>query len=99
MGGTISRWHLTPAECEAAAAAPAPKPPRQWNVPAGYYAVTSRKPGQDLDFFYVKTPKGKWAGWTFAEEVIGGRGKAKLDRQAQYAALEAIEAATPEVAG
>lgn len=105
--GTITKtaagWkarHLTPADCEAAQAAPAPKAPRTWNVPTGYYAVASRKPGQDLDFFRVNTPtKGKWVGWSFAEEMIGGQGRTKIDRQSQVAALDAIEAAGADVAG
>jgi hypothetical protein len=82
------KWQVRHAVCPAPEKAPAPEFP----VPVGYYAIPSRKPGQDLDFFCIKAGKGKWEGRTFVNEVIGGRVVfgVRLSRDEQAAAVEGI---------
>lgn len=44
------------------------------DVPAGYYAVTSLSGANDLDFYSVDRPtEGKWAGYVFVKQVVGGK--------------------------
>ena len=51
------------------------------DVPAGYYAVKSITGNNDLDFFEVDRPtEGKWAGYTFVNQVIGGKPSAGIKR-------------------
>lgn len=67
------------------------------DVPAGYYATISRTGTNDLDFWRVrKGTRGRWAGFSFAERVLGGgegAGKPRtveLDNIHQRLALQAI---------
>jgi hypothetical protein len=45
----------------------------QMDVPEGRYAIDSLTGNNDLDFFKVDRPmEGKWAGYTFVKQIVGG---------------------------
>lgn len=61
-------------------------------VPEGYYAVTSLSGANDLDFFAVQKPtEGKWAGYTFVKQVVGGKPEFRVARDRVALVLKAIE--------
>lgn len=50
-------------------------------VPAGYYAIPCADGHNDLSFYRVDRPtKGRWVGYTFVKEVIGGQGAHRVAR-------------------
>ena len=75
------------------------------DVPAGYFATSSRTGNNDLDFWRVDKPaNGKWAGYSFAVRILGGGDGSsmrtiKLDNIQMRLALVAIRAAGFEEAG
>lgn len=69
----IKRALEVPKETNAKAQA-APAKDAFEDVPAGYYAVTSLSGANDLDFYSVDRPtEGRWAGYVFVKQVIGGK--------------------------
>lgn len=74
-------WEVEHPECESLpfperrATVPAmpPRHRRTPEVPAGHYAIPSERDGQDLDFYRVGRPKGRWEGYTFVTRVVEGR--------------------------
>jgi hypothetical protein len=61
------------------------------HIPPGRYATPSLTGNNDFDFWQVDRPdKGKWAGRTFIERIIGGQENARLGNMHQRAAAQAI---------
>jgi hypothetical protein len=68
-------------------------------IPAGFYATTSRTGNNDLDFWKVDRPtEGRWAGYVFVSRVIGGRPEQTMRKHEKTQALQAIRQAGPEKA-
>jgi hypothetical protein len=62
-------------------------------IPEGRYA-TATGPGGKLQFWLVEVPAtGRWAGYSFVSQVIGGQPPQDVRGDPARAALEAIEAA------
>lgn len=71
------------------------------DVPAGYYAIDDFTGRQDTFFVRVDRPtEGKWAGYTFIKQVIGGHSDAPIrDKAKVRTILTTIEADGPTEAG
>lgn len=68
----------------------------RYGVPQGHYATESATGNNDLDFWRVQKPdKGKWAGYTFVNRVIGGRPSVAVRGATAEAALKAIAKDVP----
>jgi Family of unknown function (DUF6011) len=91
---------------ETSAPAPArqvPPPMAAFDLPAGYYATPSRTGHNDLDFWRIDRPTGKWAGRIFAKRVVGGGSgdemqTFQLDPMQQRLACQAITETGTDVA-
>jgi hypothetical protein len=68
-----------------------PRRKRLPECPPGYYAVPDWTGKEELRFFRVKIrAKGDWKGWTFVDEVIGGRPERHCDYKLSVEAIKAI---------
>lgn len=69
------------------------------SVPAGYYAIQSISGANDLDFYSVDRPtEGRWAGYVFVKQVVGGKPEFAVKGAKWRKVLEAIVASGPEEA-
>lgn len=69
---------------------------REWDMPAGRYAICWENDGEDEWWFYLvdKPTEGRWKGYTFIKRLIGSPGdykKVSLSQDDRFEALEAIE--------
>lgn len=71
------------------------------DCPPGYYAVPDWTGKEELKFFWVKVKKGTgpYAGWTFADQVVGGHVDQKCAGKFAIDAINAILEFGPDNAG
>lgn len=92
VSGRNGRWAAGHVVCPAEPVA-RPARPSQPDVAAGYYAIVDATGRNDLRFYRVDRPtEGRWAGYTFVKEVIGGHADQRVARDAVDGILAAITA-------
>lgn len=77
-----------------------PTPQMLPECPPGYYAVSDWTGKEEFKFFRVKTfDDGKWKGYTFVDQVIGGHPELPARGKFAFQAIEAILNMGTEAAG